>query len=459
MMDRLAYRGGFVWKVSLDLRERYGELKGRDSMIWVEPPGTPTVGLMLIKAYEVTGEDRYLTYADRVATALVEGQLPCGGWHYFIDFDPDGTQAYYDTFFSRQWGWQEYLHYYNNATFDDDVTASATRFLLRLNRTPLASKYDAPLIRALDFVLRAQDAHGGWPQRFPPNGEFTQHGHPDYTSFSTFNDGVTANNIDLLLEASRQLGGTQYKKAARRGMDFYLVSQLPPPQAGWAQQYDRYLKPGWGRPFEPPAVCSPQTMENVLDLIRFARCTGDRKYLKPIPPALDWLEEAERVTPFAKPYTHTCFYALKTNRPLFVRRTGRTYVDTRFELSDDAEGAYPYAVRLRIDVGALRDRYESAAAMSAAEARAEYEKQITRRLPVVKVVSVGADTRVVARGPEEIRSLIDGLGSGDGWIVENQVLDIEDFLRKPPRVFPGYGTGTYVARMYRLIHYLEGLQQ
>ena len=97
--------------------------------------------------------------------------------------------------------------------------------------------------------------------------------------------------------------------------------------------------------------------------------------------------------------------------------------------------------------------------MPAAEARAEYEKQIARRLPVVKVVSVGADTRVVARGPEEIRSLIDGLGSGDGWVVENQVLDIEDFLRKPPYVFPGYGTGTYVARMYRLIHYLEGLQQ
>ena len=34
MMDRLAYRGGFVWKYSLDLRERYGELKARNSMAW-----------------------------------------------------------------------------------------------------------------------------------------------------------------------------------------------------------------------------------------------------------------------------------------------------------------------------------------------------------------------------------------------------------------------------------------
>ena len=154
MMNRLAYRGGFVWKYSLDLHQRDGELKARDSMIWVEPPGTPTVGLMLLKAHAATGDSIYLAYADRVATALIEGQLPCGGWHYFIDFAPAGTQSYYDEFLSRQWGWQEFKHYYRNATFDDDVTASATRFLLRWQRTSHAPNSGTAVQRALDFILR-----------------------------------------------------------------------------------------------------------------------------------------------------------------------------------------------------------------------------------------------------------------------------------------------------------------
>ena len=161
---------------------------------------------------------------------------------------------------------------------------------------------------------------------------------------------MIVNNIDLLLEASRQLGPRLYQAAAKRGMDFYLLSQLSSPQAGWAQQYDANLKPAWGRPFEPPALCSIQTMENIEDLLRFASVTGDRKYLQPIPAALAWLAQAARDTRFEEPFTHTCFYALKTNRPLFTRRLGRTYLDTRFEPTYDASQAYPYGVRMRLDI-------------------------------------------------------------------------------------------------------------
>ena len=103
----------------------------------------------------------------------------------------------------------------------------------------------------------------------------------------------------------------------------------------------------------------------------------------------------------------------------------------------------------------MRTRYENVAAMTAGEARADYDKRLASRLPMVKAVSAGADTRVRAEGPEEVGQLIESLGSGAGWIVENQVLDLEDFLNNPPAVFRGYCTGTYVARMYRLIHYLQ----
>ena len=123
-----------------------------------------------------------MDYADRVAGALVWGQLPCGGWHYFIDFDPAGVQAYYNEFFSKCWGWQEYRHYYGNASFDDQATTGPVEFLLDLYAATLDVKYRTPLLKALEFILEAQYRNGAWPQRYPPTREFTDHANPDTRS-------------------------------------------------------------------------------------------------------------------------------------------------------------------------------------------------------------------------------------------------------------------------------------
>src|SRR3712207_9588382 len=70
----------------------------------------------------------FLEAARRAADALVYGQRPEGGWHYFIDFDPKGLGEWYRQEASRfKWGYEEYRHYYGNATFDDGNTAVATQ--------------------------------------------------------------------------------------------------------------------------------------------------------------------------------------------------------------------------------------------------------------------------------------------------------------------------------------------
>jgi len=443
MMNTVSLRGGFVWLYSLDLKEKYGELKARDTMIWVER-GTVSVGLMLIDAYKATGDSKYLEYADRVADALVWGQLPCGGWHYFIDFDMPGLKRYYDEFFSRCWGWQEYLHYYGNATFDDNVTAGAAKFLLRMYDTTLDPKYRGPLLKALDFILEAQYPNGAWPQRFPLKYEFPHHGRPDYTSRYTFNDGVISNNIDLLLEAARKLGNDNYRKAARRGMDFFVIAQLPRPQAGWGQQHGFDMKPAWGRTFEINTVCSRQSVDNIHDLMRFYKITSDRRYLEPIPKAVDWLESASIADKLSKPYTHTGFYELGTNRPVYARRKSPSPQDIAFEKSYDSHGVYPYAVRFSFDLEAIRKEYERIAGLTPARACAEYEESLKDR-----------PTHVDA---EEVSKLIQSLDERGGWVVENSVLDTDDFEKNPPYVFKGYSTQTYVKRMYRLINYLKSLE-
>ncbi len=324
MMNTVSNRGGFVWAYSLDL-EPYGELPARKSMIWVEPPGTPTVGLMFLEAYRATGDSIYLDYAKRVAKPLILGQHPSGGWHYFIDFDPAGLQAYYDEFFSKCWGWQEYLHYYGNCTFDDYSTTEPTRFLLRLYDVTQDPEFRVPLMKALGHILRAQYPNGAWPQRYPTGTLFPRADIPDYTPFYTFNDGVMSDTIDTLLEAYRTLGDPAYEEAARRGMEFYLIAQLPEPQAGWAQQYSFNMKPAWGRPFEIGTVCAGETTSCIQDLFTFYTITGDSRFLDAVPPALDWLDRSR--IPGAEGYTHTYYYELGTNRPEYIRQSGETIDD------------------------------------------------------------------------------------------------------------------------------------
>ena len=150
--------------------------------------------------------------------ALVYGQRPEGGWHYFIDFDPKGTEEWYRTEASRfKWGYEEYRHYYGNATFDDGNSAVATRYLLRFYATTLEAPYREPLVKALDFFVKAQYPNGAWPQRYPLRFDFSHDGFPDYTSFYTLNDGAARR----ILRWSRAMSFSDeaHLAASKRGVD------------------------------------------------------------------------------------------------------------------------------------------------------------------------------------------------------------------------------------------------
>src|SRR5688500_12262205 len=66
-------RGGYVYQVSLDGKLRFGEGKATETEIWVQPPGTPTVGLAMLRAYRATGDERLLKHATAAADALMFG--------------------------------------------------------------------------------------------------------------------------------------------------------------------------------------------------------------------------------------------------------------------------------------------------------------------------------------------------------------------------------------------------
>ena len=89
-------------------------------MIWIQPPGTPTMGHLFLDAYHATGDDYYYQAAEKVAGALIWAQHPSGGWNYMADFAGDRSlREWYDTIGKNAWRLEEFQHYWGNATFDD----------------------------------------------------------------------------------------------------------------------------------------------------------------------------------------------------------------------------------------------------------------------------------------------------------------------------------------------------
>ncbi len=444
MVNTVSTHGGFVEKYREDLSKRWGEVPARESMIWVQSPGTVSVGRTFLEAYRATGEERFLRHAEKAANALIWGQHPSGGWHYFIDFDASGTAKWYEEVGANCWGWEEFYHYYDNCTFDDNVTIGATEYLLDLYMETLDRSYRVPLLKAIDFVLESQYPNGGWPQRYPTRFDRGTEHDPGYTTYYTYNDSVIIGNIFFLLKAYRLLGDAAYREAAIRGMDFVVISQQGTPQAGWGQQYDMQMRPAGARNFEPGDLAPSTTVGNMRNLMRFYKITGDRKYLRGIPDAIEWLENSKLPPGHSdEGRTHAQFVELGTNKPLYAHREGTSRWEGRYWV-DYEPGNFPghYGMQLTIDIPALQEEYERVFNLSPEEAKAEYQAQQEAKPP----------SRPKAKAVEEIIGAMDGKGA---WIEDLSAPDYTDWKFKPREEFRGISTRTFSSNMRTLTDYVR----
>ncbi len=323
--EEVAVEGGYLWRYSEDLTSREGEGRASSTTVWVQPPGTPSIGMALLAAYQATGEPAYLEATRAAGRCLVRGQLRSGGWSYRIEFDSKARQrwAY------RVEASQGTKSPRNTSTLDDNTTQAALRLLMRLDK--VLEFGDAEIHDAAEFgleaLLSAQYPNGAWPQRFdgPPDPEqfpVKKAGYPDdwprafprvgYSHCYTLNDNAQADAMDVLFEAWHTYGDKRYFEAGRRGGDFLLLAQMPDPQPAWAQQYDAEMHPVWARKFEPPSITGGESQGAMRALMSVYRQTGDRKYLEPIPRAIAYLKRS--LLPDGR---LARFYELKTNRPLY----------------------------------------------------------------------------------------------------------------------------------------------
>jgi PelA/Pel-15E family pectate lyase len=370
MTEKVAYKGGYVWSYLPDFSRRWGEIEARETQIWMQSPGTSEMGNLYLDAYHATGDEYYYHAAQQVAAALIWGQLPCGGWNYLIDFGGDRSlREWYSTVGKNAWRLEEFQHYYGNATFDDETTFDAAKFMLRMYVEKHDPQYKPALDRAIQFVLESQYPNGAWPQRYPLMYEFSHHGLPDYTSFLTFNDGVIANNVQFLIYCYQALGDKRFLDPIQRGMNVFLTTQAGQPQPGWALQYTVDMKPAGARTYEPAAIVTHTTVTCIEQLLNFYEWTGDTRYLARIPEALEWLDKHRVPKEWGLgDYTHPTFLEVGTDKPLYVHRTGSNVFNGHYYVdSNHTDIIKHYGSFRRLDVPDLRARYEQLKATPPAE--------------------------------------------------------------------------------------------
>lgn len=357
---QFSVRGGYVYYYSPDGITRLGEGVATASQVWVQPPGTPTVGGALLDAYIATEEQPYLDAAFAAGKALMYGQLKSGGWQNAIDFDQHGarTNAYRNGKGKGR----------NYSTLDDAITQSALRFLIRLDQATQFAHAD--LSDCVQFglanLLDAQFANGAFPQVFdgspsrPPLGTTKHANFPNYDwrtenrvkeywNLYTLNDNVASSLVATLRVASNVYEEAQYLDAITKLGEFLIAAQLPHPQPAWAQQYNFEMVPCWARKFEPPAVASSESQDAIDTLLTIYELTGDSRFLSPIPKALKYLS-ASVLTDGRL----SRFYELQSNRPLYMRRKGKLY----FLTYDDSQLPRHYGWKIDSRIQHLQRRYD-----------------------------------------------------------------------------------------------------
>lgn len=356
--QKVAYRGGYVYYYSPDLTVRLGEGVASPEQIWVQPPGTPTVGLAFLAAYDATGDKFFLEAARAAGEALIYGQLKSGGWQNCVDFNPKGTRL--NQYRNGKGGGQ------NNSTLDDGISQSAIRFMARLDKAldfKDAAVHESATL-ALKTLLEAQYPNGAFPQVWTgpvPKTPIVKPSFPDYDwrtegkvknywDMYTLNDGLAGTVTRTLLDAADVYQDPKYQAAAARLADFLILAQMPEPQPAWSQQYGYDMRPIWARRFEPAAITGGESQDVLETLLKIYAVTGERKYLAPIEPALAYLKKS--LLPDGR---LARYYELQTNKPLYMVRDGDEYSLTH----DDSKLPSHYGWKVASRLEAIETEYQA----------------------------------------------------------------------------------------------------
>ncbi|MGF1582566.1 MAG: pectate lyase [Gemmataceae bacterium] len=232
-----------------------------------------------------------------------------------------------------------------DSTIDNGATYTEIRILAKVYQKKDDGRFQKAAMRGIRYLLEAQHANGGWPQRFPnPTG---------YARYITFNDNAMIGVLELLQDIAKAKEQFSFvpqgvrKKcelAVERGINCILKCQIRVDGrlTVWCAQHDHVtLIPRKARSYELPSLSGYESVGIVRFLMKIKEPSP--RIIKSIDAAVSWLQRAElkgikivrrkdntlpkgydRVvvkSPNAPPMWAR-FYDIKTNRPIFCSRDG-----------------------------------------------------------------------------------------------------------------------------------------
>lgn len=473
MDEVVSYKGGYVWSYSPDLTQTFGEMEAKRTMLWLQPPGTSSVGHTYLDAYHATADERLFQASDRTGKAVAAAQHSSGGWNYIYDFAGEASlKHWYETIGMNGWRLEEFQHYYGNATFDDATTAVAAQLMLRLYLEKKDPVYLAATEKAIKFIVDAQFgpqfgvADGGWPQRFPhnpdaitamplpnpgqlPSGARAGMEDGDYTLHVTFNDDVMGENIKFLTMCVMTLGRQDLIPHIIRAMDcmqrMQWTSSTNPLQSGWSLQHlSRETNgrpagaPAGARSYEPRSLATHTTQTNIQQLFGYFTLTGDKNYLSQLQKAIDWLKspsiqlpaDVATLNPLLAGRNVATFIELDSNEPLYIHRYGSNVHNGAYFFDKDITNTVShYSSGRSVNTAALQTRLDGFNAMTQTEidamvAKSPLKVSATRALPkyftAIREVDFpdlfeGAVMKTPVVPEAEAKTIVDALVEGKYW--------------------------------------------
>jgi PelA/Pel-15E family pectate lyase len=304
----------------------------------------------------------------RVMDNLVAWQTPFGGWWkaYAIGSEPDRgpTTDPAAGGFDRPNDTGEIWH--QTATIDNGATYHEIRILAKAYRITQKDLYRDSSLRGIKYLLDAQYANGGWPQRFPLQDNYGRH--------ITFNDLAMLQVMNVMRDAGQRQGDFSFidealaqraQQAFDRGIDCMLKCQIrvKGKLTGWCAQHDEVtLAPAGARTYELPSISGgaetarnalllmslpnpdervKQAVQGVVTWYATSRIKGYR-YTTVSDPSVRGGRDRRLVEDPGNPGPWARFYEIETNRPMFVGRDGVK----RWKLSEieaERRNGYAYA--------------------------------------------------------------------------------------------------------------------
>lgn len=274
---------------------------------------------------------------------IVSWQNANGGWYKAYDFtrprpaSKPATEGGIPGDGNAEWN--------TVSTFDNGATHTEIRLLCRAYTQTKNADLLKPIERGLEFVFESQYENGGWPQRYPLQDNYGRH--------ITYNDDVMLDVLNLLEDIVERTPEFEFlsddvrmraEEAVRRGIECILNTQvrIDGKLTVWGQQHDEItLAPAGARSYELPSLCSTESANVVMFLMKFPEPTP--RMIEAVHAAAEWFE-SHKLTGFRvereydkqypsgyeirlipdenAPPTWARFYDLVEQKPFFCDRDG-----------------------------------------------------------------------------------------------------------------------------------------